>query len=77
MKNLIFIFFIILSTNLLADGHVKPEEGAFTTLNVGAIDGDKYVIFLRNNQNAKLTAISVTSSELASESQPGLSVSVW
>ncbi|MEC7830547.1 MAG: hypothetical protein VYB67_02425 [Pseudomonadota bacterium] len=52
MKNLIFIFFIILSTNLLADGHVKPEEGAFTTLNVAAKDVDKYVNFLRNNSSA-------------------------
>ena len=35
MKKILFIF-------LLSDDHIKPQEGAFTSLYVSAADIDKY-----------------------------------
>ena len=43
---------ILLSINLSADDHIKPEQGAFTSLYVSASDVDKYVSFLRKNSDA-------------------------
>ena len=52
MKNLLFILTLLVSVNTFADGHVKPEEGAFTSLYVAAADVDKYTDFLRENSDA-------------------------
>lgn len=52
MKNLLFILTLLVSVNAFADGHVKPADGAFTTLNVAAKDIDKYVGFLKSNSDA-------------------------
>ena len=52
MKNLLFILTLLVSVNTFADGHVKPADGAFTTLNVAAKDIDKYVGFLKSNSDA-------------------------
>ena len=52
MKNLLFIFALLISFNIYADVDVKPEEGAFTTLNVAATDIDQYVGFLKKNTDA-------------------------
>jgi len=52
MRNLLIIVSLLFSINLYADGHVKPAEGAFTTLNVSANDVEKYVDFLRTNSSA-------------------------
>ena len=52
MKNLLFIIALLISVNSFADGHVKPADGAFTTLNVAAKDIDKYVDFLKTNSDA-------------------------
>ena len=41
MKNLLFVLALLVSVNTYADGHVKPEEGAFTSLYVAAADVDK------------------------------------
>ena len=41
MKNLLILVSLLFSINLYADGHVKPAEGAFTTLNVSANDVEK------------------------------------
>ena len=50
MLRLIILLFI--SFNIYADVDVKPEEGAFTTLNVAATDIDQYVGFLKKNTDA-------------------------
>ena len=52
MKKILFTFIILLSINLSADDHIKPEQGAFTSLYVSASDVDKYVSFLRKNSDA-------------------------
>ena len=52
MKNLLFIFALLISFNIYADVDVKPEEGAFTTLNVAATDIEQYVGFLKKNTDA-------------------------
>lgn len=52
MKKILFTFMILLSINLSADDHIKPEQGAFTSLYVSASDVDKYVSFLRKNSDA-------------------------
>ena len=52
MKKIFFTFIILLSINLSADDHIKPEQGAFTSLYVSASDVDKYVSFLRKNSDA-------------------------
>ena len=52
MKNLLFILVLLVSVNTLADDHIKPEEGAFTSLYVAASDVDKYTDFLRENSDA-------------------------
>ena len=52
MKKILFTFIILLSINLSADDHIKPEKGAFTSLYVSASDVDKYVSFLRKNSDA-------------------------
>ena len=52
MKKILFTFIILLSVNLSADDHIKPEQGAFTSLYVSASDVDKYVSFLRKNSDA-------------------------
>jgi hypothetical protein len=52
MKSLLFILTLLVSVNTFADGHVKPEEGAFTSLYVAAADVDKYTDFLRENSDA-------------------------
>ena len=52
MKKILFTFIILLSINLSADDHIKPEQGAFTSLYVSASDIDKYVSFLRKNSDA-------------------------
>ena len=52
MKKILFTFIILLSINLSADDHIKPEQVAFTSLYVSASDVDKYVSFLRKNSDA-------------------------
>ena len=52
MKKILFTFMILLSINLSADDHIKPEQGAFTSIYVSASDVDKYVSFLRKNSDA-------------------------
>tara|TARA_X000000368_G_C22941194_1_gene672244 strand:+ start:161 stop:856 length:696 start_codon:yes stop_codon:yes gene_type:complete len=52
MKKILFTFIILLSINLSADDHIRPEQGAFTSLYVSASDVDKYVSFLRKNSDA-------------------------
>ena len=52
MKKILFTFIILLSINISADDHIKPEQGAFTSLYVSASDVDKYVSFLRKNSDA-------------------------
>ena len=52
MKKILFTFIILLSIYLSADDHIRPEQGAFTSLYVSASDVDKYVSFLRKNSDA-------------------------
>ena len=52
MKKILFIFLLSLSITTYADDHIKPQEGAFTSLYVSAADIDKYVSFLKKNTEA-------------------------
>ena len=52
MKKILFVFILVFSINLLAEDNIKPQEGAFTSLYVSALDVDKYVSFLRGNSDA-------------------------
>ena len=49
MKKILFIFLLSFSITTFADDHIKPQEGAFTSLYVSAADIDKYVSFLKKN----------------------------
>ena len=46
------IFLLSFSITTYADDHIKPQEGAFTSLYVSAADIDKYVSFLKKNTEA-------------------------
>ena len=52
MKKILFIFLLSFSITTFADDHIKPQEGAFTSLYVSAADIDKYVSFLKKNTEA-------------------------
>tara|TARA_B100001113_G_scaffold352633_1_gene354568 strand:+ start:983 stop:1678 length:696 start_codon:yes stop_codon:yes gene_type:complete len=52
MNKILFIFILLMSVNTYANIDIKPEDGAFTTLNVSAKDIDRYVSFLKENNDA-------------------------
>ena len=67
MKNLLFIIALLISVNSFADGHVKPADGAFTTLNVAAKDIDKYVAVA-----SKYSSLNISMEDLIQEGNIGL-----
>ena len=52
MKKILFSLFVSISMTSFADDHIKPQEGAFTSLYLAAVDIDKYVSFLKKNTEA-------------------------
>tara|TARA_B100000941_G_C28385810_1_gene489916 strand:- start:58 stop:753 length:696 start_codon:yes stop_codon:yes gene_type:complete len=52
MNKILFILILLMSVNTYANIDIKPEDGAFTTLNVSAKDIDRYVGFLKENNDA-------------------------